>query len=212
MIDLKIEMSVKEAEATIAKLEAKRAACVRQGTELQDERTSLAYSAHANNDAKATRRLEEVHAAIATHASELQSIDAALKAAAEKLAKAREHEAQKADRALAKEVKQVCSQFVARAERLDELGAEYANHAAALEELGAWLNSHGFPPTGMQRVTFFSLAIHSFLMHLPQAWRRTGDFRHLASNEKRNFSTLCKGWATAAENNIAARTKETEDA
>jgi hypothetical protein len=42
-----------------------------QGTELQDERTSLAFSAHANNDAKAKSRLEEVHGLIATHASEL---------------------------------------------------------------------------------------------------------------------------------------------
>jgi hypothetical protein len=49
---------------------------------------ALAYSAHADNDTKSAHRLEEVHTAIATHASTLASLDAALRAAGNKLEKA----------------------------------------------------------------------------------------------------------------------------
>lgn len=161
-------MSVEKAEKVVASLEAKHEACVRHGTELQAERANVALAAHTG-DAKSRKRLDEINTAIATHASELASLDAALRAAADRLTKAREHEAAAADRALAKEVRKACSEFVARAERLDQLGVEYSDNAQALEALGAWLNSHGFPPTGQQRVTFFSLAVHSFLMHLPAA-------------------------------------------
>lgn len=86
-------MPVEQAEKIIATLERKREACLRTGVELQDERTALAYSAHADSDAKAKNRLEEVHALIATHASELANLDAALRAACERVVKAREHEA-----------------------------------------------------------------------------------------------------------------------
>jgi hypothetical protein len=37
-----ITMSVEKAEAVVAQLEQKRSACVRHGTELQDERATLA--------------------------------------------------------------------------------------------------------------------------------------------------------------------------
>jgi hypothetical protein len=43
---------VTDAEAVVAKLEAKRQACVRHGTDLQDERANVALAAHTG-DAKA---------------------------------------------------------------------------------------------------------------------------------------------------------------
>jgi septal ring factor EnvC (AmiA/AmiB activator) len=83
---------LEKAEAVVAKLEAKRAQLIKSGTDLADERAALAYSAHANNDAKAKSRLEQVHSAIATHSSELASLDAALRAATERVAQARQQE------------------------------------------------------------------------------------------------------------------------
>jgi hypothetical protein len=43
----------------------------------------VALDAHTG-DGKARKRLDEINAAVATHASELQSLDAALRAAGEK--------------------------------------------------------------------------------------------------------------------------------
>jgi uncharacterized coiled-coil protein SlyX len=128
--------NITEVQKIIAQLEKKRAVCIKHGTELNNERANVALDAHTG-DAKARKRLDEINVAVATHQSELQSLDAALRAAADKLAKARDHEARSADRALANEVKKVCEDFVASAERLDALGAEYAENAEAMEQLGA---------------------------------------------------------------------------
>src|SRR5262249_9734736 len=87
-------MTVEKAETVIADLEAKRAACVKRGTELADERAAVALAAHTG-DAKARKRLDEINAAIASHASELASFDAALKAAGERLLRAQSAEAKK---------------------------------------------------------------------------------------------------------------------
>jgi hypothetical protein len=54
--------SVAACEAVIAQLEAKRAACVQRGTELQHERANVALLAHTG-DAKARKRLDELRAA-----------------------------------------------------------------------------------------------------------------------------------------------------
>jgi hypothetical protein len=66
-------MNVKEAEAVVAQLEQKRIKCVARGTELADERASIALLAHADNDAKARKRLNEINSEIAVHSSELRA-------------------------------------------------------------------------------------------------------------------------------------------
>jgi hypothetical protein len=48
-------------------------------------------------------------------------------------------------------------------------------------------------------------------MRLPAPWRRSGDFRHLGGNERRNFTTLAQAWAASAERNIAARLSEQKE-
>ena len=96
-------MSVEKAEKVAASLEAKREACVKHGTELQDERANVALSAHTG-DAKARERLDEINSEIAVHASELASLDTALRAALERLERARPQGATRADRAAAQQL------------------------------------------------------------------------------------------------------------
>jgi chromosome segregation ATPase len=91
---------LKKAEAVVVQLEQKRSACIARGTELQDERANVALDAYTS-DPKARRRLDEINAAVATHASELASLDAALRVAAERLDRARAAEATASDRAAA---------------------------------------------------------------------------------------------------------------
>jgi chromosome segregation ATPase len=127
-----IKMSVEKAEAVVAQLEQKRSACVRHGTELQDERANVALSAHTG-DAKARKRLDEINSEIAVHSSELASLDAALGAASERLEKARQHEAQKADRQRATALRQELVAFREHGRAL-----KVAFDAIALHGNGLW--------------------------------------------------------------------------
>jgi hypothetical protein len=206
--------NLKKAEADVASLEQKRAQCVRAGTELSDERSALSFAAHANGDAKAKARLEVIHDAISKHASELQSVDAALRVAAEHLERAKQDEAAASDRKAAKELRKTYSEFVKQAERADELMADFLATANAMKASVDRLHSLGHgQPNSSQFLTYFSLATHSINMFLP--WARSGDFRHLSPNERRTFAGLVRSWAVGAENNITARLgeqKETEHA
>jgi hypothetical protein len=197
-----------KAEKIVADLERKREACVARGTELADERGALAFAAHANNDAKAKARLEAIHDAISKHASELSSLDAALRSASERLERARQAEATKADRETAKALKAVCAEFLALAELADQQAAAFTATCNALERAGSALSQAGLPPSPMQRVAFLSRAIWTALMDLPQAWRRGDDFRVLGSNEKRTFTSVAQDWMTGAQRTINAKLGE----
>jgi hypothetical protein len=70
-------MLIEKYQNMIADLERKRDDCVKRGTELSDERANTALGAHTG-DAKAAKRLQEIHTALTTQGSELASFDAAL--------------------------------------------------------------------------------------------------------------------------------------
>ena len=82
-------LNLEKATAIVTRLEEKRVACIKTGTDLADERANVALAAHTG-DAKAAKRLQEIHQAIATHSSELASINAALRAAGERVVTARQ--------------------------------------------------------------------------------------------------------------------------
>jgi hypothetical protein len=88
---------VEHATHVLNNLRQKRDALVARGVELADERASIALAAHTG-DSKASKRLLEVNAALAVRASEVESIDAAIKAAGEKCAAAEQAEVRKDDR------------------------------------------------------------------------------------------------------------------
>jgi hypothetical protein len=79
------QSDVEKAKAVIVDLERKREVCVRRGSELADQRANVALAAHTG-DQKAAKKLEQIHQAIIVHDGELASIDAALKAAGDRLA------------------------------------------------------------------------------------------------------------------------------
>jgi hypothetical protein len=81
------EGAVGSAQSVVADLEAKRTTAIQHGTELADERANVALAAHTG-DEKAAQRLQEIHQAIAVHGRELASLDAAIRAAGDKVAAA----------------------------------------------------------------------------------------------------------------------------
>jgi hypothetical protein len=89
---------LEKAEAIVAGLEAKRVACIKHGTDLADERSNVALAAHTGDKA-ARKRLDEINSALAMHASELASIDVALRSAGEQVVSAERAKAREERRA-----------------------------------------------------------------------------------------------------------------
>jgi predicted translin family RNA/ssDNA-binding protein len=92
---------VAQAEKTLNTLRDKREMLVACGVELGEERTRLAFAAHAGDDPKARARLDEINREAALHDSELRSLDAAIAEAAVRVERAQRAEAQAADKASA---------------------------------------------------------------------------------------------------------------
>jgi hypothetical protein len=110
---------IEKAEATIADLERKRVAANEAGRALADEQAAIAFSAHADGDAKAHKRLDEVNASLAKHGFEVASIDAAIKQAQAKLHEAERAEAQRVDAERQAKAQAVAQRMIERAKTTD---------------------------------------------------------------------------------------------
>jgi hypothetical protein len=203
---------IEKYEGLIAELERKRAACVQRGTELSDERASVALDAHIG-DSKAAKRLTEIHAALAVHGSELASLDAAAKAATAKLAAAQAAEARAVDRQRAEEARKLISELGACFPYLARKLEEAANALIAIDGGFADLRKLGFasPPTDMLRLNICAV-LQTWAMRLPKHIHnelRDG-FRFLAPHERK---TAVQYWAqvqASLDNQINQRLDKTE--
>jgi len=198
-------MTVGKAETVIADLEAKRAACVKRGTELADERAAVALAAHTG-DAKARKRLDEINAAIATHASELASFDAALKAAGERLLRAQSAEAKKRASKAAKQLLTMADAIVQHAQSLDDANAIRVEASRAIADKLTEMRSlaHGiglFVPSHEQLFAMASRADQTATMQTPWA-REVGE--HLPPNQRRNHMSYAQSWHVAITKSVAA--------
>jgi hypothetical protein len=198
---------VEKCEATIRDLERKREACVKRGTELNDERAAVALDAHTG-DAKAAKRLAAIHTAIATHGSELASIDAAIKAATERLRQAQVIEAREQDKVSAEALREVVSRLGERMRKADKyfaaaIGELNAAHAE-LEQVHVLGSAF---PTQQQLAVNAIMALQTWLRQLPDHMHR--EFvPALPPNQRRTFTAF---WARMAEplaRSIAARLGE----
>jgi hypothetical protein len=202
--------AVEKAEAILADLEAKRAAHIQKGVELQGERAALGYDVHAANNQKARKRLDELNRESAEHASELSSIDAAIGAANERLAAAQRAAAISGDRQNALELREALKEFIECGVSLDEVCAALADEGMALRAALNRMHVLGSPfPTHEQVNVLGTNAILTALAVTP--WKR--EFRTLAPRERRTFGALVREWAARIEaNNIKPRLGEGEPA
>jgi hypothetical protein len=200
-------MSVEKAEAVVAQLEQKRSACVRHGTELQDERANVALSAHTG-DAKARKRLDEINSEIAVHSSELASLDAALRAASERLEKARQHEAQKADRQRATALRQELVAFREHGRALKVAFDAIALHGNGLWQTHTRMQQLGVNfPNGQQLDAIGGRALMAACAQTP--WRRR--FDAVPPRERYDIAEAVEGWIASIEKQIAARLGEPQE-
>jgi hypothetical protein len=122
------EVAAGEARDIIIKLEHKRERCVQRGRELSDEQAATAFAA-CTGDAKAAKRLTEIHNSLAVHSSELASFDAALRVAGDRLAAAEKTRAREVERERGIEI-------IGVLERLKAAGREVDDALAAMVAAG----------------------------------------------------------------------------
>jgi hypothetical protein len=138
-------MSVAKAEKVLNELQAKHARLIARGVEIGDERAAIAYEAHAAGDAKAEKRLAELHREAAEHASQLAGLDSAIKIAGDKPEKARAHEASRADRESAQALRAEVRAFVAAGDEVDQALLTVAASSHKMREVLTRIHQLGSP-------------------------------------------------------------------
>jgi chromosome segregation ATPase len=141
-----VEAAVAQAQAVVADLEAKRGDAVRHGTDLQDERTAIAFQAHTGDD-KAAQRLKEIHQAISEHSSELASLDAAIRAASTKVETAKAALAVEMQKVDALKLRAASRAFFAHMRKLDKALDELVNVLYDVEPIRQQLDALGVGPS-----------------------------------------------------------------
>jgi hypothetical protein len=194
----KDKSAVEAAEVVLADLEAKAARLVEHGAELAEQRRAASYQAHAQHDAEARKVLDRVNAEVATHASEMASIDDAIATAKGRLGVARAHEASRADREKAQKLREAVQEFLEIAGDLDEaigdvavLGRRLNNTWREMQLLGAKV------PTHSQMESLGGRAVAAAILGMP--WARLFSPPPISPHERHSFAELAAGWAGQIE-------------
>jgi hypothetical protein len=186
---------IEKAEAVLADLNAKRAALVAKGHDLEERRQEIAYLAHTGSK-KERAELGELSSAAITHDYELKSLDSAIASATKKLAAADQAQAQAQERENAQALRAKVDEFVAHAIALDDTFTAMIKETNALEETLKEIHLLGCPfPSRAQLDALGGRALKTALMQTP--FRR--EFEHLAPSERQSFPKLVNEWASRIE-------------
>jgi hypothetical protein len=207
------EAAVAKAQSVVAGLETKREAAIKRGTELADERANVALAAHTG-DQKAAKRLQEIHQAIAVHGSELASLDAALRAAGQKVEAAQSAVAVELQKVDAIRLRSVSAAFVAQCKKIDAALDAVVNCLFDVEPIRQQLTALGVGPSHEQ---FFVLVERPLLMAIGDTDFEGRIGRRLAPNERISFTALAEAWTRSHQVAVARilgeeQTKTTEAA
>jgi hypothetical protein len=144
-------------------------------------------------------KVDEINTALATHASELASLDAALRAAGERVAAAIAAAEQAQARENAKEIKKLLTEAAAAQDINDALG-DFVASTFELRDAANALHSRGcgFP----SHAQIESIGTRVVLAALGQSIFKRG-FETLAPNQRRQLAPTVAEWiATIERNNI----------
>ena len=194
------EAAVAQANAVVTDLEAKRGDAVRRGTDLADERSSIAFAAHTTNDEQANKRLQEIHLAISMHASELASLDAAIRAASTKVDVAKSALAVELQKVDALKLRDASHAFAAHMKKLDRALDQLVNVLYDPEPIRQRLNAHGVAPSYAQ---FVALGERPILLALSDTIFEGRVGRVLAPSERMTFTQLAEAWSRQHEDAVA---------
>jgi hypothetical protein len=201
--------AIEQAQAVIADLEAKHAACIARATEIAKECDALAYDAHAAGDEKSRAKLDRLREEATKEDHNVGTIKSALKVAHERLAAEEHKEAVKADRARALLLREETIKITEHMRIADEFfGAAVESLSAANAGIEQIHNKLGEPfPTATQMKVFVEIALHTMIQTLPRPWWRDW-LRPLAPLQRRAFASVWAGMARRLENIVRQRLGE----
>ena len=201
---------VEEAEKTLAALEDKRCALVQGATELADERQRISFAAHASADKKARQRLDEINSAVATGASEMASIEAAIKEASARLDAARHEAAVAEDRERAVKARALVKKLTECGQELDNALTDAAAWAVDMQATLRAMHSLGFAnPSDAQLKVAGEFALKSAMMRMG-AWDRSWEF--LPPGRRTTFAQVIAAWSAMLAQQIEARIGDRQEA
>jgi hypothetical protein len=203
---------------TLNNLLQKREALVAHGHSLGEERTQLAFGAHALGDTKARKRLDEINRESALHDSELRSLDCAIAEATTRVNHARQAEARKVDRQKAAALQRHVEELAAVPAFIDEhLAAALSGLLAYDRGVAELHNKFGVAfPTDIQTRLGMVAVLATFLQKLPPTWFNeiAGGMRYLSPAQRKTassyFAQVEAGLRTAIKQRDTER--ETENA
>jgi hypothetical protein len=193
------EAAVGKAQSVVGDLQAKHAAAVKYGAELADERAGVALSAHTG-DQQAAKRLMEIHQQIAIHASELASLDAAVRVAGDRVAAAQSARAVELQKLDAIKLRAVSAAFRAQCQKIDKVLDALVNALFDAEPIRQQLNALDAGPSFQQ---WTILGERPILLALADTDFEGRIGRVLAPNERMTFAALAESWSHQHEVIIA---------
>jgi len=203
-----VTTEIEKAATIIRDLENKRREILEKGIELADERQRISFGAFTG-DSKARKRLDEINSAMASHASEVAGIEAAIVEATARLDAAHCDAALAADREAAQKLSKELAVFEECASEMDAAMEDFVKFAKLLEQTLVTMNQLGaHSPSRAQLDSLGARALLTALQRTP--WAR--EFSPLPPRERTTFGALVEGWRASVRNNIAARLGSTSEA
>ena len=184
-------------EKTLSQLADKKERAAQRLREIEQERAQIAYAAHAEGDAKAIKRLEQLAHDAAGIAGEVSSVDTAIAEAHRRLDGAKAGEAREAARANAAEIKALLTVFAETARDMDEALADFATSSHELRDVVNKLHNLGCQFPNHNQIE--SLGSRAVLTAIGQSiFKRAVET--LAPGERRSFAPMVATWIANIEN------------
>jgi chromosome segregation ATPase len=205
MKDITMTTEVEAATKTLNSLMDQREQLLGRSARLTSDRQALAYAAHTG-DAKAKERLRKLNEESITHNAELESLDAAIAEATQRLATVKDAEVQQADRAQAAQLRDKLAKFKELGEVLDDCFVDFKSAAIEMKQVVDEIHRLGCatPDDQLYEVNC-DLAFKTAVQGTP-FWSQ--DFPALRSHERKTFRSLVAAWASSIEANIERRLGE----
>jgi hypothetical protein len=184
-------------EKTISQLGDKRDRALKRSQEISAERAAIGFAAHAEDDPKALKRLEQLNRDMLAMSGEVESIDAAIGEAQKRLVAAKQVAAGETAKKNAAEIKELLTVFATVAQDMDEALAGFATSSHELRDVVNRLHGLGCNFPNHNQVE--SLGSRVVLTAVGQSLFKRA-VETLAPGERRTFVPMVATWIANIEN------------
>jgi hypothetical protein len=206
-----IELTAVElAEKTLRDLHETKDALTHRIKLLSDQKQKISFAAHTG-DKGARAKLNAIIIEAGIHGGELESIEAALQEANQRLVAARAAEALAANRKQALALRDMNAKMTELAQQADDAAWDYISSLLAIKTLNEEMHKLGAErPSSEQVRVNLVIATKSMLQALPSNWVTEFGFSLLLPSQKKTPKAIVAAWHDSIETDIARRLGETK--